>query len=102
MPSILAFFETTETAQKVKKILQEEMGIETIQIDRISEAPTEDTGGYNSPINNANSLAALTNTGGQGMAGDVGPLLAASPASSGEWRKGGFEKYPDDDCNLKR
>ena len=82
MSSILALFETTEAAQKVKKILKEK-GIETIQIDRISEVPTENTGGFNSPINNANSLAALTNTGGNGIAGDVGPLLAASPASSG-------------------
>jgi len=71
-----------ETAQKVKNILQEK-GINTIQIDRISEVPTEDTGGYNSPINEAYSLASLTHTGGQGTAGDVGPLLAASTASSG-------------------
>ncbi|KJS86023.1 MAG: hypothetical protein JM58_07575 [Peptococcaceae bacterium BICA1-8] len=82
MPSILAYFETTEAAQKVKKIL-ENKGIETLQIDRISEVPTENTGGYNNPINNASSLAALTNTGGSGLAGDVGPLLSASPASSG-------------------
>jgi len=82
MSSILAYFETTETAQKVKKVL-EKKGVETIQIDRISEVPTENTGGYNNPINNATSLAALTNTGGGHLAGDVEPLLAVSPASSG-------------------
>ncbi|MGI6226361.1 MAG: hypothetical protein ACOYJ1_08920 [Peptococcales bacterium] len=82
MPSILAYFETTERAQKVKKIL-ESKGIKTIQIDRISEVPTQNTGGYNNPINNANSLASLTNTGGNYLAGDVGPLLSASTASSG-------------------
>ncbi|KJS19455.1 MAG: hypothetical protein VR72_18575 [Clostridiaceae bacterium BRH_c20a] len=82
MPSILAYFETTAAAQKVKEIL-EKKGVETLQIDRISEMPIQNSGGYNNPINNATSLAALTNTGGSGLAGDVGPLLSASPASSG-------------------
>jgi len=82
MPSILAYFETTEAAQKVKKILKKK-GIETIQIDRISEVPTQNTGGFNNPINNAESLAALTNTGGNDLAGDTGPLLGASTAGSG-------------------
>ncbi|MDK2822346.1 MAG: hypothetical protein PWQ67_536 [Clostridia bacterium] len=82
MSSILAYFETTETAEKVKKIL-ENKGIETIQMDRISEVPAQNTGEFNNPINRAYSLAALTNTSGNFLGGDVGPLLSASPASSG-------------------
>ncbi|MFZ7104788.1 MAG: hypothetical protein ACOWWO_19300 [Peptococcaceae bacterium] len=82
MASILAYFETTATAAKVKEIL-ENKGVKTIQIDRISEVPAQNTGEFNNPLNKAASLAALTNTGGNYLPGDVGPLLGASPAGSG-------------------
>lgn len=83
MPSILAYFESIDRAETVKDVLQSK-GIETIQIDRISEVPTEVRGEFNNPIaNQGNSLAALTNTEGNNLGADVGVLLAASPASSG-------------------
>lgn len=83
MPSILAYFKNPDTARKVKALLSEQ-GVETMQIDRISIVPSEQDSDFNNPISNqSTSIAALTQTGGQGLSGDAGVLLASSTASSG-------------------
>ena len=84
MPSILAYFKTTDEAKKAKDLL-EKMGVEAAQIDRVSEVPNSPGDDYNNPLaNQAISLSALTQTGGNDILGnEVGALLAADPASSG-------------------
>ncbi|MGE5449758.1 MAG: hypothetical protein ACM3PA_00055, partial [Methanomassiliicoccales archaeon] len=52
-----------------------------IQVDRVSRFGETTDANYNSPINNANSLSALTlHSSGRG---DLSPLLAADPSASG-------------------
>lgn len=80
--TILASFADPDVAQKAKNELQH-IGIQTIQIDRVSTAPGEPTQEYMNPITgNIESLGKLSlGTSFSGRNASV--LAAADPAASG-------------------
>lgn len=80
--AILASFADPDVAQNAKQDLQN-IGISTVQIDRVSTAPGEPTQEYMNPITgNIESLGKLTL--GTSFAGRNASVLAATdPAASG-------------------
>lgn len=84
--SILAYFSTSEEAQKAARQLADAGLVNeqhNIQIDRISRYGVTNDAHYNSPIHNALTLSGVTlyseKEAGQGN----NPLLAASDSASG-------------------
>ncbi|MDW7675970.1 MAG: hypothetical protein SCK28_15700 [Bacillota bacterium] len=90
MPSILATFNTIHKALQAQQELLDE-GFETVQVDRVSEFPTEPISHINDPLTDqAAGLTSITQTGGDELSPNARPLAAADIASSGMAGAGGL------------
>lgn len=83
--SILSYFSSSNQAQKAVDALRS-LGINEVQLDRVSRYGVESDREFNNPINNAQSLTGLTlfSSGeSENLDNNDRVLLGADPSSSG-------------------